>query len=546
MSFSTSLFLAFTYSCILHMINAQLNPTTSNSTGLFWIASEYGSAQYFQSQSITCSAPYCHIVCDTSSSCYDLTVYTTSTPESLIIQCITEKACTETAIVANGVHSVQLSCNYGVNGDVYEAWNYGACVHLTLNASDVASVAVDCHKRYACYGAGFYLGNTESASLSFNGTKSGWSGNVQAGDVQNEVNIACSGGYGSCPHTVNVSNIGDSFTMTCDESACSVSDIYCPNGQSCNIDCLGINACSDEGTLNHIDMYIGSKAYGKLNFKCNDPRYGCGYSKPPHIYCIDSDQESVLTWSSYHQSVECYGDCCPSNFLQSANETTTDSTAPTIKQPSTAPTVRPTRSPGSATPGWTVTIVLFVLLLVVAIASGVYFKILRNQINALKQFNESLNVKNDDNTTHGPVLQDGNEHSNKSVDSDSGKSESMYVKEKNKDIDAIPIVSDMVHPAKGAVIVSEEETKEDCYYDGYLQRVYIEKKYVHPNDAMTSEGIGIDVNQNTEVISSAKSKPEEFHEEREGSHSSGSLTVEGSGHELDEVGTEFVITGETK
>eukprot|EP01083_Nonionella_stella_P228849 810669_1 len=84
-------------SCVLFGINTATNiidPTATNSTGSFYIASEYYNAgEYYKSGSLTCNALYCHIVCDVSNACQSLSVYATSSLTTLVIQCLEYHSC---------------------------------------------------------------------------------------------------------------------------------------------------------------------------------------------------------------------------------------------------------------------------------------------------------------------------------------------------------------------------------------------------------------------------------------------------------------------
>eukprot|EP01083_Nonionella_stella_P280418 954014_1 len=99
-----------TFSCILHTMLASIDPTTLNSTGLFWRASDYNnSGSYFKDGSITCSASYCHIACDSDifmNNCASLSIYATSSLTTLVTQCTTSYSCEGIVIYANTANAV--------------------------------------------------------------------------------------------------------------------------------------------------------------------------------------------------------------------------------------------------------------------------------------------------------------------------------------------------------------------------------------------------------------------------------------------------------
>eukprot|EP01083_Nonionella_stella_P063282 164436_1 len=157
MSSSLSL---LTLSCIFHTTFSNISPTTSNSSGSFWIASDYSIPNsneyldYFQYASITCSTSYCHIVCDEVEACLHLTVYAAAAWSTLAIQCLDSKSCGGAVIYANTTNSVKLSCDCTVAQSF--PYHNGACQSLQLYARNVKnSVDIVCNGPYACRDASF-------------------------------------------------------------------------------------------------------------------------------------------------------------------------------------------------------------------------------------------------------------------------------------------------------------------------------------------------------------------------------------------------------
>eukprot|EP01083_Nonionella_stella_P071576 192356_1 len=132
-----------TFSCILQTMLAIIDPTTLNSTGLFWRASDYiNSGSYFRNGSITCSASYCHIACDIAKGCRSLNISATSSLTTLVIQCTERYSCYSTVIYANTANAVKVSCDER------------ACLSAKVYVGNVQNgVIIDCNGgSYACTG----------------------------------------------------------------------------------------------------------------------------------------------------------------------------------------------------------------------------------------------------------------------------------------------------------------------------------------------------------------------------------------------------------
>eukprot|EP01083_Nonionella_stella_P311343 1109887_1 len=133
MSTSISRFILVTLALILHLIQTQINPTTTNSSGTFYVASDYvNSGQFFRSGSITCSGSYCHILCNVDNGCHRLTIDAISPSTALVVQCLgRDNACSYAVINADTAKSVQLSCAH------FSISTYAPCQNLNLHANNV-------------------------------------------------------------------------------------------------------------------------------------------------------------------------------------------------------------------------------------------------------------------------------------------------------------------------------------------------------------------------------------------------------------------------
>eukprot|EP01083_Nonionella_stella_P232877 821024_1 len=256
MSSSLSL---LTLSCIFHTTFSNISPTTSNSSGSFWIASDYSnSSEYFQSASITCSASYCHIVCDEVDACSHLTVYASASWSTLAVQCLDSLSCNSAVIYANTTNSVKLTCD---NGALPWPYYNGACHWLQLYARN----------------------------------------------VKNSVDIACIGPYACRDASFDASLIGTSLNVTCDgKKGCYDTDIYCPQDVPCNIDC---GVTDPSYSCYRPKLHIASRRDNTLNLEtlCSaGPNECVGVS----VVCDDTDLKSYLAFSDSKWGCK-NGGCCP-------------------------------------------------------------------------------------------------------------------------------------------------------------------------------------------------------------------------------------------
>eukprot|EP01083_Nonionella_stella_P268729 908709_1 len=431
---SPSVSLLVILSCIFRTMRATINSTTSNATGSFWITSDYyNSGEYFKNDLITCSASYCHIVCDVDLGCIELNVRATSSLTTLVIQCQQYLSCARAVIYANTTNAVKVSCGRyscqnlklyaenvqnGVNiacagqsacwAAYVDASNIGnslivACsgasscrkaniycpsdspcdIHCTGDASCMVT-NIDCvnptvctsHTSGACYSASFHIdgGNNETSNISFLcGAYDCYEAKLNATDIVS-VDIRCSNPYACFESEIYASKVGQLSVECSGENGCQFASIVCPNDGLCNIDCLDFDACTG------MEMAIVGEAYDKLNLNCNGPLYGCGYvSKLPRIYCIDSGDMSKLIWSNYDQSAVCYGDCCPLHMTPTTDAPSANpSMYPTVDDTSLLrltdvtllPSTKATVSGKSmGTGSWSAVLIVSALLLIILIAA---------------------------------------------------------------------------------------------------------------------------------------------------------------------------------
>eukprot|EP01084_Bolivina_argentea_P292102 502103_1 len=260
-----------TFSCIFNVMSSQfIAPTTINSTGSFYIASDDNNfAQYNQNyRTIICSSPYCHIVCDAASSCASLEVYATSPLTTLSIQCFQSTSCNQATINADNINSLSLECYYGAGSA-----STAACGYLKLYASNVSTISFYC-TAYDCNNAYFQLGNG-----------------------RNGVTVACDGSYACQYATFKASYIENSLTMSCFGSrACSGTNVYCPQNYSCDIDCTSTYSSSCENIRVHVPNKYPMFA-NKINLNCStSTTTSCDQSR---FYCDDASTITINSQLTY-------------------------------------------------------------------------------------------------------------------------------------------------------------------------------------------------------------------------------------------------------
>eukprot|EP01083_Nonionella_stella_P268728 908708_1 len=245
---SPSVSLLVILSCIFRTMRATINSTTSNATGSFWITSDYyNSGEYFKNDLITCSASYCHIVCDVDLGCIELNVRATSSLTTLVIQCQQYLSCARAVIYANTTNAVKVSCG-----------------------------------RYSCQNLKLYAEN-----------------------VQNGVNIACAGQSACWAAYVDASNIGNSLIVACSgASSCRKANIYCPSDSPCDIHCTGDWSCMVT------NLYIPSRWKNPLNLEYLCSKASSGACQEANIVCEDTHLTAPLVFADDEWGCSDDG-CCP-------------------------------------------------------------------------------------------------------------------------------------------------------------------------------------------------------------------------------------------
>eukprot|EP01084_Bolivina_argentea_P282990 484554_1 len=221
-----------------------LSPTTTNSTGEFYINSQFEENTYFQYDTISCTLSYCHIICDETYGCYGLTVNSASSTNTLIIDCTAKQSCYKANIIANieSNTNVYLNC---INPSSISS-DDSSCYGLQLDASHSLSTNINCNN-YNCYNNSFYLDYTNSVSLSFNGSYASQYTNITANYISNGIDISCTGNYG-CYNSIINANIGTQYlNLHCNNSySCYQNTIYTQSiTDYIFIECLNDYSCSN-------------------------------------------------------------------------------------------------------------------------------------------------------------------------------------------------------------------------------------------------------------------------------------------------------------
>eukprot|EP01083_Nonionella_stella_P130137 394941_1 len=281
---------------IFTSINAEILPTISNATGSFYISSNY-SWPYFLSESITCHAAYCHIVCDESESCIELTVNATAAPSTtLVIQCLHSYSCRYIVIHAETAKSVQITCDYDASDDEYSA----PCYPLQLNAGDNTSCDIQCTEPKSCLAISVHAtakkvkqltvncaGSSSCADLSLDFT------NISQFDLYCSSSLSCSGAY-VFGTTTNNSSIGIRCASTghaCNDAEFEIDGVMSDMSFLCGsaYDCHGVS--------------LGLSHFASTQIVCNA---STSVSQPP---CYQMNVEAV---ESEHVQIECKDFGCES------------------------------------------------------------------------------------------------------------------------------------------------------------------------------------------------------------------------------------------
>eukprot|EP01084_Bolivina_argentea_P200392 342677_1 len=293
----------------MNVVNSQIiSPTTSNSTTSFYVASDHynNNGVYFQSGTITCSTPFCHIICDATSSCSSLSVHAESSSTTLVIKCPEQSSCSSAIINVDNINSLSLDCTYGqVSGS-----SSGACQSLQLHASNVSTASIYC-SAYDCNYAKFNI--------------SGYNTNID---------VHCAS-ESSCQYAQIRAANSNQLKIHCDySSSCSSAVVYCPyhRAGACNIDCSPYDESCNGMNIVVESTYI----YNYLDITC-PPKYFETTTSCDNVEIICSEhRQSLLIWDSANNRWDCGSDtgssyCCPF-FIG-----TTLSPIPTTSMPTKAP-----------------------------------------------------------------------------------------------------------------------------------------------------------------------------------------------------------------
>ena len=206
-----------------------------------------GDNQYFDTKSTTnnyqydtiiCSSPYCHIICDVPGGCFRTTIDASSS-QSLTIKCDKNSACESLSISGEPSTNFDLYCADDIQAcfstdiivptttNVNIICNYtsitstnGVCSNLELNATQSSTVNIQCLGSYSCYSSSYMVTKANSVTLTADGNNA-----TQSIEI-----------YGQ--------KISDDLTVSCEASSCPLSKIYANfMDGTVNLDCMGHEAC---------------------------------------------------------------------------------------------------------------------------------------------------------------------------------------------------------------------------------------------------------------------------------------------------------------
>eukprot|EP01084_Bolivina_argentea_P226933 383258_1 len=305
----------------------------SNSTHQYFVASEY-TIPYFQYQTVVCSAPFCHIICDEISSCYQFNI-DAKTTETFTLECQNERSCqTNNIITAPSATKININCIHSTNN-----YTKAPCYKLQFNASQPninPDVNIDCMGENACKYAQFYLSYAADVTISSSGNHAVGFIDLYVEYIQNDLYIDCPGWYSchtqqiyanysqgaidikctaqySCRYlelyaaegSANVFVDCDGPYSTSGVWECSWLQIYCPKDGHCQLYCREEKSCWAS------KIYVPTKRYDEITMGCVSPSANtyedsCGAID---FICLDTGLKSHYEYAGYWRCAEF--DCCP-------------------------------------------------------------------------------------------------------------------------------------------------------------------------------------------------------------------------------------------
>ena len=212
-------------------------PTSSDGTNQYFDTS---TSNNYQFDTIICSTPNCHIICDEAGGCFRANI-NASLSDTLTITCNKNSACEQLTIIENGepTTNFQLHCmddiqvcsqaniNIPTTTNVDIICNYtstspqnGACSNVTLNAIESTSVNIECIGDYSCHRIDVFVNNSNSVQLNANGVSSAQFLSLYSQNITNKLNISC--GANSCQQLeINAQSMTGELSLECnDYSSC--------------------------------------------------------------------------------------------------------------------------------------------------------------------------------------------------------------------------------------------------------------------------------------------------------------------------------------
>ena len=209
-------------------------PTSSNGTNQYF--DTISSTNNYQFDTIICSTPNCHIICDEPGGCFKTNINASSS-NTLTITCNQNSACESLTILDNGApqtifnlycsdhdqacaeaminipttDTIDIICNYTSTSS-----QNGVCTNLTLNAIQSTSVITECNGDYSCNGVHFIVNDSNSVKLIANGVSSAQLMTIYAQNITNDLNISC--GAQSCDRLkINVETMKGALNLECND-----------------------------------------------------------------------------------------------------------------------------------------------------------------------------------------------------------------------------------------------------------------------------------------------------------------------------------------
>eukprot|EP01083_Nonionella_stella_P310549 1103762_1 len=289
---------------IFRILRSQVTtPTSGNATHQYFDTS---SSLLYASDSIICASPYCHIICDEPSGCYNTNIDASSS-DTLIVECLSTSSCERFNITAGPTTDLHVFCK----GDTKSCY-YGGIKALTTTNINVFCNDSNTNLATACMYLRVITSQASTVNMECVSSHSCFQAAIAANTMNGNINLICAGDNACDQFTVDATDMGSSSVVhvLCDTAsnitqACETTFINCPTEGTCNIDCISPGGCWNTQITIPNQEYIG------LNLYCADT-FADDSCITSDFVCTDTAQSSQLVYDTTYARWTCetYG-CCP-------------------------------------------------------------------------------------------------------------------------------------------------------------------------------------------------------------------------------------------